>query len=100
MNCADNPGAKNLYVISVKGIHASLNRLLAAGVGDMDGPCCKNDVLRKSKKDPHFKRQRKPWRKRDGVFLYFEGSAITGSVKECADLWPRIASSSGTVVRF
>ncbi|CAJ0650350.1 8498_t:CDS:2 [Entrophospora sp. SA101] len=63
MNCADNPGAKNLYVISVKGIHASLNRLLAAGVGDM--------VI---------------------------GSAITGSVKECADLWPRIASSSGTVV--
>jgi large subunit ribosomal protein L23e len=58
-------------------------------------------------------RQRKSWRRRDGVFLYFEdnagvivnpkgemkGSAITGPVgKECADLWPRIASSSGTVV--
>lgn len=28
-----------------------------------------------------------------------KGSAITGPVgKECADLWPRIASSSGTVV--
>ncbi|KAI3479567.1 hypothetical protein L1887_58379 [Cichorium endivia] len=52
-------------------------------------------------------RQRKPWRRRDGVFLYFEdnagvivnpkgemkGSAITGPVaKECADIWPRIAS--------
>jgi large subunit ribosomal protein L23e len=58
-------------------------------------------------------RQRKAWRRRDGVFLYFEdnagvivnpkgemkGSAITGPVaKECADLWPKIASSSGTVV--
>ena len=58
-------------------------------------------------------RQRKPWRRRDGVFLYFEdnagvivnpkgemkGSAITGPVaKECADLWPRVASSAGTVV--
>lgn len=58
-------------------------------------------------------RQRKPWRRRDGVFLYFEdsagvivnpkgdmkGSAITGPVaKECADLWPRIASNAGTVV--
>lgn len=35
MNCADNSGAKNLYVISVKGIHGRLNRLPAAGVGDM-----------------------------------------------------------------
>nr|QRY06422.1 hypothetical protein [Puccinia triticina] len=58
-------------------------------------------------------RQRKPWRRRDGIFLYFEdnagvivnpkgemkGSAIAGPVaKECADLWPRIASNAGTVV--
>jgi large subunit ribosomal protein L23e len=58
-------------------------------------------------------RQRKPWRRRDGVYLYFEdnagvivnvkgemkGSAITGPVgKECADLWPKIASACGTVV--
>ena len=35
VNCADNTGAKNLYVISVKGIGARLNRLPAAGVGDM-----------------------------------------------------------------
>lgn len=58
-------------------------------------------------------RQSKPWRRKDGVYLYFEdnagvivnpkgemkGSAITGPVgKECADLWPRIASNSGVVV--
>lgn len=85
-------------------------------------------------------RQRKPWRRHDGTFLYFEvgialktvagggegrshacleprppaqdsagvivnvkgdmkGSAITGPVaKECADIWPRIASAAGTVV--
>ena len=35
MNCADNSGAKNLYVISVKGIHGRLNKLPAGGVGDM-----------------------------------------------------------------
>lgn len=35
INCADNSGGKNLYVISVKGTHARLNRLPAAGVGDM-----------------------------------------------------------------
>lgn len=58
-------------------------------------------------------RQRKAWRRKDGIFIYFEdnagvivnnkgemkGSAITGPVaKECADLWPRIASNSGTIV--
>lgn len=35
MSCADNSGARNLYIISVKGIGARLNRLPAAGVGDM-----------------------------------------------------------------
>lgn len=30
MNCADNTGAKNLYVISVTGTGARLNRLPAA----------------------------------------------------------------------
>ena len=41
MNCADNSGAKNLYVISVKRIGARLNRLPAAGVGDMIMACVK-----------------------------------------------------------
>ncbi len=35
MNCADNTGAKNLYVISVKGYKGRLNKLPAAAVGDM-----------------------------------------------------------------
>ena len=35
MNCADNTGAKNLFVIAVKGIKGRLNRLPAAGSGDM-----------------------------------------------------------------
>ena len=35
MNCADNTGAKNLYVIAVKGIRGRLNRLPAAGAGDL-----------------------------------------------------------------
>ncbi|KAI4570613.1 hypothetical protein MJT46_006130 [Ovis ammon polii x Ovis aries] len=35
INCTDNTGAKNLYIISVKGIKGRLNRLPAAGVGDM-----------------------------------------------------------------
>ena len=59
-------------------------------------------------------RQRKAWRRVDGGgFIYFEdnagvivnakgdlkGSAVMGPVsKECADLWPRIASAAGTVL--
>ncbi len=35
MNCADNSGAKNLYVIAVVGFGARLNRLPAAAAGDM-----------------------------------------------------------------
>ena len=35
MNCADNTGAKNLYIISVCGWGARLNRLPAAACGDM-----------------------------------------------------------------
>ena len=58
-------------------------------------------------------RQRKTWRRKDGQFIYFEdnagvivnpkgemkGSAITGPVaKECADMWPRIASSAPSIL--
>ena len=35
MNCADNSGAKNLYIIAVCGWGARLNRLPAAACGDM-----------------------------------------------------------------
>jgi large subunit ribosomal protein L23e len=35
MNCADNTGAKNLYVVAVKGWGARLNRLPAAAAGDV-----------------------------------------------------------------
>ncbi|KAF9179225.1 60S ribosomal protein L23 [Haplosporangium sp. Z 767] len=115
MNCADNSGAKNLYVIAVKGIHGRLNKLPAGGVGDMVMATVKKGKpeLRKKVMPAVIIRQRKAWRRRDGVFIYFEdnagvivnpkgemkGSAITGPVgKECADLWPRIASCAGTVV--
>ncbi len=35
MNCADNSGAKNLYIFAVFGIGARMNRLPAACPGDM-----------------------------------------------------------------
>ncbi|KZM25796.1 structural constituent of ribosome [Ascochyta rabiei] len=115
MNCCDNSGARNLYIISVKGIGARLNRLPAGGAGDMVMATVKKGKpeLRKKVMPAVIVRQSKPWRRGDGVFLYFEdnagvivnpkgemkGSAITGPVaKEAAELWPRIASNSGVVM--
>lgn len=115
LNCCDNSGARNLYVIAVKGAGARLNRLPAASLGDMVIATVKKGKpeLRKKVLQAIVVRQSKPWRRKDGIYLYFEdnagvivnpkgemkGSAITGPVgKECADLWPRIASNSGVVV--
>ncbi|KAJ8035698.1 60S ribosomal protein L23 [Holothuria leucospilota] len=114
INCADNTGAKNLYVIAVKGIRGRLNRLPAAGIGDMLVATVKKGKpeLRKKVMPAVVIRQRKAIRRKDGTVIYFEdnagvivnvkgemkGSAITGPVaKECADLWPRIASNAGSV---
>lgn len=111
INCADNTGAKNLYVIAVQGVKGRLNRLPAAGTGDMVIATVKSGKpeLRKKVNLAVVVRQRKPFRRKDGTVIYFEdnagvivnnkgelkGSAITGPVtKECADLWPRIAAAA------
>lgn len=75
VNCADNTGAKNLYIISVKGIKGRLNRLPSACVGDMVMATVKKGKpdLRKKVMPAVIVRQRKPWRRKDGVFMYFEG---------------------------
>ena len=75
VNCADNTGAKNLYIISVKGIKGRLNRLPSACVGDMVMATVKKGKpdLRKKVMPAVIVRQRKPWRRKDGVYMYFEG---------------------------
>src|SRR3954465_756430 len=77
MNCCDNSGARNLYIISVKGIGARLNRLPAGGVGDMVMATVKKGKpeLRKKVHPAVIVRQSKPWKRFDGVFLYFEDNA-------------------------
>merc|ERR1712232_1308974 len=114
MNCADNTGAKNLYIMSVKGYGGVLNRLPAAASGDLVMATVKKGApnLRKKVMPAVVVRQRKAFRRKDGQFIYFEdnagvivnpkgemkGPAITGPVaKECADLWPRIASAANTI---
>jgi large subunit ribosomal protein L23e len=115
INCADNTGAKNLYMISAHGIHARQNRMPKASVGDLLLATVKKGKpdLRKKVLPAVVVRQRKPYRRKEGYYIYFEdnagvivnpkgemkGSAITGPIaKECAELYPRIASNASSVV--
>ncbi|KAJ1406115.1 ribosomal protein L14 domain-containing protein [Ochromonadaceae sp. CCMP2298] len=115
LNCADNSGAKALKIISVYGIKGRLNKLPSASVGDLVMASCKKGKpeLRKKVHPAVIVRQRKTWRRKEGAFIYFEdnagvivnnkgemkGSAVTGpTAKEAADLWPRVASNSGSIL--
>ena len=53
MNCADNTGAKNLYIISVKGIKGRLNKMPGATVGNMVMATCKKGKPELRKKGAH-----------------------------------------------
>jgi len=115
VNCADNSGAKSLRIIAVCNIGGRLNRLPKAGVGDMVMVSVKKGKpeLRKKVMPGVIVRQRKAFRRKEGVFIHFEdnagvivnnkgemkGSAVSGPVaKECAELWPRIAANCGSIV--
>merc|ERR1712022_23373 len=115
MNCADNTGAKNLYMIAVTGTGARLNRMPRGSVGEFFLASVKKGKpeLRKKVLTAVIIRQRKAYRRREGYYLYFEdnaavivnpkngdmkGSGITGPVaKECSDLWPKIAGNAGSI---
>lgn len=115
INCADNTGAKILYIMAVSRFGARLNRLPAASIGDMVLVTVKKGKpeLRKKVMPAVVIRQRKAWRRPDGVFICCEdnaavivnpkgemkGSGVSGPVtKECADLWPRVAAHAGSIV--
>ena len=115
MNCSDNTGAKNLYIIAVKGTKGRLNRLPAASLGDMVLATVKRGKpeLRKKVLNAIVIRQRKSWRRKDGTVLFFEdnagvivnpkgemkGSGISGPVaKESADLWPKISTHAPAII--
>nr|XP_035153762.1 60S ribosomal protein L23-like [Callithrix jacchus] len=77
INCADNTGAKNLYIISMKGIKGWLNRPPAASMGGMVMVTVKKGKpeLRKKVHPAVVTQQRTSCRRKDGVFLYFEDNA-------------------------
>ena len=91
-----------------------LRRLPAASIGDRVMATVKKGKpdLRKKVWTAVIVRQRKPWRRKDGYFIYFEdnagviisgkgeikGSQIAGPVaKECGDLWPRISAAAASI---
>lgn len=114
LNCADNGGAKIVKIIAVKGSRTRLNRLSFAAPGDIIISSVKKGKpdMRKKVVPAVLIRQRKSWRRKDGVFVSFEdnaavvitakgdikGTAIAGPVaKECAELWPKISSMASCI---
>ena len=114
MNCAENTGAKNFYIIAVTTISARLNRFPSGSVEDMFLASVMKGKpnLRKKVMPAVSVRQRKPIHRRESHLLYFKdnagfivntkgemkGSGITGPVaKECAEFWPRIAANAGLI---
>lgn len=115
LKCADNTGARLLRVIQVIGYKGRLRRLPSAAVGDMVVVSVKKGIPSMRKKIFYavVVRQRKLFRRAEGVWVQFEdnagvvmtpegelrGSEIRGPVaKEAAERWTRIASASSIIV--
>lgn len=77
INCADNSGAKSLMIISVAACRGNLNRLPSGSIGDVVFCSVKKGVqkLRKKIHPAVIIRQRRPWRRPDGTFIYCEDNA-------------------------
>jgi large subunit ribosomal protein L14 len=115
IHCTDNTGARELRLISVIGYKGRLKRMPAACVGDMVIVSVRkgNPELRRQVLPAIIVRQRKLYRRSDGVWIQFEdnaavlvtnegdlrGSQVRGPVaKEAAERWPRVASAASIIV--
>jgi large subunit ribosomal protein L14 len=115
VKCADNSGARAIRIIQVKGYKGRLRRVPKAAVGDMVVVSVRRGApdMRKKIFQAVLVRQKRPFRRTDGVWVQFEdnaavimtpegemrGSEIKGPVaKEAAERWPRIASAASIIV--
>jgi large subunit ribosomal protein L14 len=115
VRCTDNSGARELRIIQVIGYKGRLRRIPAAAVGDMVVVSVRKGTpdMRKKIFRAVVVRQKKPFRRAEGVWAQFEdnaavimtpegemrGSEIRGPVaKEAAERWPRIASAASIIV--
>lgn len=115
LRCADNTGARILRLVQVMGYKGRLRRYPSGGVGDKITLSVRRGTpdMRKKIFQGVIVRQRRPFRRIDGIWVQFEdnaaviitpegemkGSEIRGPVaKEAAERWPRIASASNIIV--
>lgn len=115
IRCADNTGARGLRLVQVTGYKGRLRRVPSAAVGDRITVSVRHGTpdMRKKIFQAVVVRQRKPYRRAEGIWVQFEdnaaviitpdgemkGSEIRGPVaKEAAERWPRIASAASIIV--
>jgi large subunit ribosomal protein L14 len=115
LRCADNSGARELRLIQVMGYKGRLRRYPSGTIGDRITVSVRHGTpdMRKKIFQAVVVRQRKPFRRADGLWIQFEdnaaviitpegemkGSEIRGPVaKEAAERWPRIASAASIIV--
>jgi large subunit ribosomal protein L14 len=116
IDCVDNTGAKVVEIIMVPKTQTTKRRYPAAGVGDIIKVSVKKGTpeLRRQVLDAVIVRQKRPFRRPDGVTVVFEdnacvlinpddgevkGSQIKGPVaREAAQRWPRISATANTIV--
>jgi len=113
--CADNTGAKEIQIVSVGGYGGTRRRMGKAGVGDQVIASVKRGTpeLQKQLVRAIIIRQRKEYRRTDGMRIKFEdnaaalitpegaprGSDIKGPMaREAAERWPRLAGVASIVV--
>lgn len=115
IECIDNSGAKVIEIISVIGQRGVRRRMPKAGIGDLVVASVKKGTpeMRKQKVHAVVVRQRKEYRRPNGLRVSFEdnavvitnengepkGSDIKGPVaKEAAERWSKIASLASIVI--
>jgi len=115
LKCTDNSGAKELRLVQVIGYKGRLRRVPSAAIGDRVTVSVRRGTpdMRKKLFQAVVVRQRKPFRRADGVWVQFEdnaaviitpdgemkGSEVRGPVaKEAAERWPRIASAANIIL--
>ena len=115
LTVVDNTGAKTIEIITVPGYHGTARRVPSAGVGDIVIASVKKGTPEMRRQVVHavVVRQRRPFRRADGVMVMFEdnaavitsetgetkGTDIKGAVaREAAERWPRIAATASIIV--
>jgi large subunit ribosomal protein L14 len=115
MECVDNTGAKIVQIIMVPKIGGRHRRYPAGGIGDLVIVSVKKGTpeMRRQLLPAVIVRQRRPFKRADGLTVQFEdnacvivtpegdvkGSTIKGPVaREAAERWARIAATATAIV--